>query len=76
MERAAAYLACGATDMRKSIDGLAALVTNSLNLDLFSNSLFRYRDGVDPSGLLGLPDNWPHEPIDSKVYRRCLLLVR
>lgn len=37
---AAVYLACGATDMRKNIDGLAALVTHSFNLDLFSNSLF------------------------------------
>ena len=37
---AAVYLACGATDLRKSIDGLAALVTHSFNLDLFANSLF------------------------------------
>jgi transposase len=34
------YLACGSTDLRKSIDGLAALVTYSFKLDLFSNSLF------------------------------------
>ena len=34
------YLACGSTDMRKNIDGLAALVTHTFNLDLFSNSLF------------------------------------
>ena len=34
------YLACGSTDMRKNIDGLAALVTHSFELDLFSNSLF------------------------------------
>ena len=34
------YLACGNTDLRKSIDGLAALVTHSFDLDLFSNSLF------------------------------------
>lgn len=34
------YLACGATDLRKSIDGLAAIVKYSFNLDLFSNSLF------------------------------------
>lgn len=34
------YLACGSTDLRKSIDGLAALVTHSFELDLFSNSLF------------------------------------
>ena len=34
------YLACGSTDLRKSIDGLAALVTQVFELDLFSNSLF------------------------------------
>jgi len=34
------HLAIGATDMRKSIDGLAALVSHTFNLDLFSNSLF------------------------------------
>jgi transposase len=34
------YLACGSTDMRKNIDGLAALVTHTFALDLFSNSLF------------------------------------
>ena len=34
------HLACGNTDMRKNIDGLAALVTHSFDLDLFSNALF------------------------------------
>jgi transposase len=34
------YLACGHTDLRKSIDGLAALVSQVFELDLFSNSLF------------------------------------
>ncbi|GAC1651854.1 MAG: IS66 family insertion sequence element accessory protein TnpB [Acidobacteriaceae bacterium] len=34
------YLACGSTDLRKSIDGLAALVTHSFALDLFTHSLF------------------------------------
>jgi transposase len=34
------YLACGGTDMRKSIDGLAALVSHSFDLDLFASSLF------------------------------------
>ena len=34
------YLACGATDLRKSIDGLAVLVKESFNLDPFSQSLF------------------------------------
>ena len=34
------YLACGATDMRKSINGLSAIVESSFNLDLFGDSLF------------------------------------
>jgi transposase len=37
---ATVYLACGSTDLRKSIDGLAAIVSQVLELDLFSNSLF------------------------------------
>ena len=37
---ASVYLACGSTDMRKSIDGLAALVAEQFQLDLFSHSLF------------------------------------
>lgn len=34
------YLACGATDMRKSINGLAAIVEGSFHLDPFGGSLF------------------------------------
>lgn len=34
------YLASGATDLRKSIDGLAALVQEGFHLDPFSPSLF------------------------------------
>jgi transposase len=34
------FLACGATDIRNSIDGLAAIVTQQFNLDPFSNSMF------------------------------------
>lgn len=34
------YLACGATDLRKSIDSLAVLVKECFNLDPFSESLF------------------------------------
>jgi transposase len=37
---ASVYLACGDTDMRKSIDALAALVTLDFELDLFTNRLF------------------------------------
>jgi transposase len=40
LEGACVYLACGSTDLRKSIDGLAALVRHSFEHDLFSNSLF------------------------------------
>lgn len=36
----AIYLACGATDMRKSIDGLAGLVTHAFDLDPFSDAWF------------------------------------
>lgn len=34
------FLACGFTDMRKSIDGLAAIVQQNFQLDPFSNALF------------------------------------
>ena len=29
------YIACGYTDMRKSIDGLAAIVQQQFNLDIY-----------------------------------------
>lgn len=34
------YLACGQTDMRKSINGLMLLVQNSFELDPFTKALF------------------------------------
>jgi transposase len=34
------YIACGSTDMRKQIDGLAAIVQVEFSLDPFSTSLF------------------------------------
>jgi transposase len=34
------YLACGHTDMRKSINGLAAIVESSFKLDLFEAAMF------------------------------------
>ena len=44
------YLACGPTDLRKSIDGLAILVREAFDLDPFSPCLFvfcnRRRDKV------------------------------
>lgn len=36
------YIACGKTDLRKSIDGLAALVERKFKLDPFSDSLFLF----------------------------------
>lgn len=44
------YLACGKTDMRKSINGLAAIVEASFKLDPFDGALFvfcnRKRDRI------------------------------
>ena len=46
----AVYLACGHTDMRKQINGLAAIVEGSFGLDPFSSALFvfcnRSRDRI------------------------------
>ncbi len=36
------FIAVGATDMRKSINGLALLVEEEFDLDLFSGSLFAF----------------------------------
>jgi len=44
------YMACGRTDMRKSINGLSAIVESSFKLDPFGDALFvfcnRNRDRV------------------------------
>lgn len=39
------YIACGKTDMRKSIDGLSAIVSQNFNLDPFENALFLFCGG-------------------------------
>lgn len=36
------YLACGYTDLRRGIDGLAQIVQQQFSLDPFSNSLFLF----------------------------------
>lgn len=36
------YIVCGHTDMRKSIDGLAAIVQQQFKLDLFTDSAFLF----------------------------------
>ena len=39
------FIACGKTDMRKSIDGLAAIVSQNFKLDPFANALFLFCGG-------------------------------
>ncbi len=39
------HIACGVTDMRKGIDGLATLVQEILHHDSFSGHLFAFRGG-------------------------------
>ncbi|SDZ35571.1 transposase [Proteiniborus ethanoligenes] len=72
------YVACGHTDMRKSIDGLAAIVAQNSNLNPFEKSLFlfcgRRRDRIkgllwEGDGFLllykrleGCSFNWPKDP--------------
>ena len=45
------YIACGYTDLRKGIDGLARLVQQQFELDPFTNTLFlfcgRRRDRIN-----------------------------
>ena len=36
------YLACGATDLRKSVDGLAIIVKQDFQMDPFGNFLFLF----------------------------------
>ena len=36
------YIACGYTDLRRGIDGLASMVQEAFNLDPFSNTLFLF----------------------------------
>jgi transposase len=77
------YLACGSTDLRKSIDGLAAIVTQVYERDLFSNSLFVFCNrGRDKLKILTWDHNgfwlyyrrlergrfrWPDQPKDQSL---------
>ena len=36
------YIACGYTDLRRGIDGLASIVQTQFNLDPFTNTLFLF----------------------------------
>jgi transposase len=82
-EGARVYLACGSTDLRKSIDGLAAIVTQVFEGDLFSNSLFVFCNrGHDKLKILTWDHNgfwlyyrrlergrfrWPDQPVDQPL---------
>ena len=46
------YIACGHTDMGKSIDGLAVIVSQNFHLDPFENALFLFC-GQDEGTILG-----------------------
>ena len=77
------YIACGYTDLRKGIDGLASLVQQSFRLDPFTNTLFlfcgRRRDRI--KGLLWEGDgfllltkrvetghfSWPRNSAEAKL---------
>jgi transposase len=39
------YLACGSTDMRKAINGLAAIIEQNFKLDPFDSALFVFCNG-------------------------------
>ncbi|MCT7795833.1 MAG: IS66 family insertion sequence element accessory protein TnpB, partial [Lactobacillus crispatus] len=39
------YFVCGRTDMRRGIDGLAAIVKDKFNLDPFSGKVFIFCGG-------------------------------
>ena len=55
------YIACGYTDLRRGIDGLATIVQQQFELDPFTNTLFlfcgRRRDRI--KGLY-LKEQWPY----------------
>ena len=67
------FIACGYTDMRKSIDGLSAIIAQQFQMDPFQLSLFlfcgRRRDRFkallwqgDGFLLRKLPDMWLQQP--------------
>ena len=51
--RKTVYIVTGYTDMRKGIDGLAAIVQGKLNLDPYSKALFLFC-GRNPRRMKGL----------------------
>ena len=64
------YLACGITDLRKSIDGLVMIVQNQLKLDPFDKALFvfcnkKMEQSYDCSNIH--LNNWRHKANYSRI---------
>jgi hypothetical protein len=59
------YLAPGATDLRKSIDGLSILVENQMELDLFSGFLAKF-PFIETDDQLKTPLPQYHDPTPSR----------
>lgn len=70
------YIACGYTDLRKGIDGLARLVQQQFELDPFTNTLFlscgRRRDRIkglywEREGFIRCTSDWNRERINGAL---------
>ena len=60
------YIACGYTDLRKGIDGLARLVQQQFELDPFTNTLFFVlRTAARPYQGLVLGKRWLHPAVQA-----------
>ena len=60
------YIACGYTDLRKGIDGLARLVQQQFELDPFTNTLFLFCGRRrDPYQGLVLGKGWLHPAVQA-----------
>ncbi len=70
------WLACGHTDLRKGMDGLAVLVQHVLNEDPFGGALFAFRGkrgGLIKASLV----RWPgHLPVQQAAGTRPLRVAR
>ena len=61
------YLVCGYTDMRKSIDGLCAIVSDQLHMDPKCSALYLFCGTALSSSTRG----WPHPvPISGRGIRQ------
>ena len=59
------YIACGFTDLRRGIDGLAGIVKQQFNLDPFSNTLFLFCGTLSELHRLKLSEVYPKRCLQS-----------